>query len=382
MLYISALFPGFAKKRTLGGFFAFFTGSILLIIFAPTTIFTRYPVSLSLAYAVFIGYMLVMALIQAARRRLSSPLSPTELRLLLLGLVIFMVFSVLDIFTFQRSILLFGLEYQTVGMIVFLFINMMALVLGFSHTQQQLSAMRKSEWEITETNRMLERLNRAKTDFLSNISHEMKTPLTVISNCAGVTLKQLQKNVFTRETEKNLDHIQHEAVRLGRLVEQLLDVSMEKERQLTLTDTDAKALLRRAADFCTPICRERNNQIIIQSEPEYIPLRVNTDGIFQVLVNLITNADRHTQGGTIALSVRYEAEEKEAVFQVADQGSGIAPELLSRVFDRGVSGDNSSGLGLSICEEILWEHGGKMDIESSGSGTTVRFALRVDNEGI
>lgn len=366
-----------AKKWAVRVFHAFFAGSVLLIAFAPTTFFTRYPVSLSVAYAVFIAYILVMVLIQFARGKLSSPLSPVELRLLLFGLVIFMVFSVLDIFTFQRSIQLLGLEYQTVGMIVFLFINMLALVLGFSHTQRQLSIMQEKEWEITETNRMLERLNRAKTDFLGNISHEMKTPLAVISNCAGVTLKQLRRNAFTEETEKNLDDMQHEAVRLGKLVEQLLDVAMEKERQLTLTATDAGTLLRRAADFCAPICRGRKNQITIESGPGHIPLRVNADGIFQVLVNLITNANRQMQGGAVALAVKYDKAEGRVVFQVTDQGSGIAPELMDRVFERGVSGDGSSGLGLSICEEIVREHGGRMGIENSGKGTTVWFTLEI-----
>lgn len=374
-LYIASLFPGAANKWAKRGFLLFCGGCILFISLAPTTVFTRYPVVLSLAYLSFVGYLLLVVLWHALRGRLSSPLSKQERRLLLLGLITFALLSAADIFAHQRALLLFGLSYQAVGMTVFLFINMLALVMSFSRTEQELSVVRESEREIRETNRMLEGLSRAKTDFLANISHEMKTPLAVISSYAGLTISQLQKDAVDGQTVDNLDRVQQEAVRLGRLVEQLMQVSLEKERQLTLADTHAGALLEQAAAFCEPLCRGHKNQITVECNPVHLPLRVNTDAIFQVLLNLITNANRQTQCNIISLSARLDIEQNCTVFEVADKGRGIPSDLLPYVFERGISGNGSHGLGLSICKEIVQEHGGDMEIQSGGSGTTVCFML-------
>lgn len=374
VMYIASLFPGAVNKWTMRGFMLFCCGCILFIGLAPTTVFTRYPVELSLTYIGFVAYMLLLVLWHSLRGTLTFALSRPERRLLLLGLLLFAVLSAVDIFAHQRALLLFGLSYQAVGMVVFLFINMLALVMSFSRTEQELFTVRKSQREIQETNRMLERLNRAKTDFLGNISHEMKTPLTVISSYAGLTLSQLRKNSVDDQTEENLDRVQQEAVRLGELVEQLMKVALEKERQLTLTDTDAGVLLRRAADYCQPLCRGHRNQITVECHPDHIPLRVNIDEIFQVLLNLITNANRQMRGGVIALSATQDGQNSHMEFQIADSGKGIPSELLEHVFERGVSGNGGTGLGLAICKEIVQEHGGGMEIESNG-GTTVRFTL-------
>lgn len=380
-LYITSLFPGAASKWALRGFILFCGGCMLFISLVPTTVFTRYPVELSLAYTGFVAYLLLMVLWRSLRGTLPSALSKPERRLLLLGLVLFALLSAADIFAHQRALLLFGLSYQAVGMVVFLFINMLALVMSFSRTEQELDTVRESQREIQATNRMLERLNRARIDFLNNISHEMKTPLTVIGSYAGLTISQLRKNAVDGQTEENLDRVQQEAVRLGRLVEQLMKVSVEKERQTTLTGTDAGALLRRAADYCEALCRGHDNQITVMCRPEHIPLRVNTDEIFQVLLNLITNANRQMRGGVIALSAGQDEENGQTVFRVADSGKGIPPELLAQVFERGVSGNGGTGLGLAICREIVREHGGSMEIQSDDKGTTVCFTVPCTQEG-
>lgn len=380
-LYIVSLFPDAANKWALRGFTIFCGGCVLFISLAPTTVFTRYPVEMSLIYVGFVAYLLLMVLWRSLRGALNSALSKPERRLLLLSLLLFALLSAADIFAHQRALLLFGLSYQAVGMVIFLFINILALVMSFSRTEEELFAVRESQREIQATNRMLERLNRAKTDFLNNISHEMKTPLAVISSYAGLTISQLRKNAVDEQTEENLDRVQQEAVRLGRLVEQLMKVSIEKERQLTLTDTHAHALLRRAADYCEALCRIRRNQIAVECHPAHIPVRVNTDEIFQVLLNLITNANRQIQDGMITLFAEQDKQSDCAVFRVIDSGKGIEPERLEHVFERGVSGDGGTGLGLSICREIVREHGGQMNIQSGGGGTTVRITLPLAEGG-
>lgn len=96
--------------------------------------------------------------------------------------------------------------------------------------------------------------------------------------------------------------------------------------------------------------------------------------ILQVLVNLCANASRHMNGGAVSVTVKQSGDMAE--FTVADTGEGIDPELLPHIFERGVSGDGKSGLGLPICKEVIESFGGEISIESEqGVGTRVIFTL-------
>lgn len=366
LLFVSDFFPDLIHKAVRWPAYGASLSYAALILLVDSQIYTAFLLPYQSVQALVIFYIAVRLVMK--RKTLTF-----DQRISVIGMWVFFSGTLYDIAYFNK---IFRLPIQQglsqTAMVFFVFAQMAAL---FGKMERELSMAQKKEREIGEVNKMLERLNNAKTDFLENISHEMKTPLTVISNCAGVTLKQLNRNIFTDETKKNLNNIQQEAVRLGKLVEQLLNISMEKEHQVTFTKTDTSTLLRRTADFCAPICRGRDNQIILASESQNIPLWVNVDAIFQVLVNLVINADRQMKDGSITLLAQHDKKENSVVFQVADKGRGIAPDLLERVFERGVSGDGSNGLGLTICKEIVWEHGGEIKIKSSSNGTTVRFTL-------
>lgn len=371
-LLVHVLFPTALHKCVLYCYLGACGGYSIIIILFDSLIFTHLLPGFQAISTAIIIYGIIRLAMTLWEKKLKNMLA-------FLGIAMLALFVILD---FMQNSTVSAIGYTgmiSAGMIFLVFCYNVVLSIEDNILRQRLDEVSRNEHEIRETNRMLERLNRAKTDFLGNISHEMKTPLAVISNCAGITRRQLRQNVHTKETEQNLDDMQHEAVRLGKLVEQLLAVSMEKERQQTLDDTTAALLLCKAADFCAPICRGRENKIELEMERGNIPLRVNTDGIFQVLVNLITNANRQIKNGRIILSVKVNEDKHLAVFAVKDNGSGIPPELLERVFQRGVSGDGSSGLGLSICEEIVWEHNGRMGIESSSNGTSVHFTLPCEN---
>jgi signal transduction histidine kinase len=271
--------------------------------------------------------------------------------LVFVGAFIFIALSIIDVQVHRSGGRSLPLGLAETGMLVFIFLNMIALTLQFSRTETELDEARRSERETQEKNRLLDEMSRLKSDFLANISHEMRTPLTVMASYAGLTAMQIRQGALNEKSLDNLSIIQREAKRLAGLVEQLKEVSLEKERQLALTDTDARTLLRDAADFCEPICRKNKNRIMVSTGP--IALRVNTDSIFQTLVNLIVNASRHTKEGIIQLS----AEEMDdfVTVTVRDDGEGIPPERLANLFERGVSADNSTGLGLPICKEIIEE---------------------------
>lgn len=374
-LYIALLFP--CKPRWLiikiGTVVSFI--SVTFFCFKPPIIFSHYIMWIVLSCAIFPIILLLSVFFDMLRKNLISPLSVAELRLLLSGLLFYATFLLFGTYTHNRFIYLFGWDYTEIGIMVFLFINMLALVLSFSRTEQELQVAIHSQREIKETNKMLERLSRAKSDFLSEISHELKTPLAIMSSYAGLTISQIKKNAIDEYTVDNLDRVQQEAVRLGKLVEQLMKNSLEKERQLILNITSAIKLLKHTADYCDPICRGRKNQINILVLPEGLSLRINTEGIFQVLLNLIVNANRQMQNGLIALSIEMTNDRSHVVFKVTDNGNGIPADLLENILNRGVSGEGSTGLGLAICKEIIEEHGGRMDIISDATGTTVQFIL-------
>ena len=376
-LYLNSLFPGVAHRWAMRGFAALCASHLLFISLTPTAYFTRYTAWLVGGYAVFVSCLLLAVLITALGQKLTSPLSDAEQILFLFGLVIYASFSVFGIYGHQNSLSLWGLDYPQVGMIVFLFLNMLALVLGFARTERELDEARRSEREMEETNRMLERLDKLRSDFLANISHEIKTPLTVADGFAQYTLAQIENGSVGEDTKENLRLISKESVRLAELAEGLLRVSADMAWDRRLTSVEE--VIKRAAATCRPILAKNNNRLNLRIEDGLPPVRVNENMIHQVMLNLAVNANNHTQGGTVTFSGA--VREGAAAFTVSDNGRGINPKLLSEAFKRQVSGGGGTGLGLAICKEIIDLHNGWITIVSTpGAGTTVTFTLPLEKE--
>ena len=150
----------------------------------------------------------------------------------------------------------------------------------------------------------------------------MKTPLTVISSYAGLTKMQIENNQTGSDTLENLDIVQHEAVRLGTLTEQIKASAARKEITMQQSLLDTKDILMKAARFCDPICEKNGNRIEILKIKEKLPVRVAEGSIFQVLYNLIANSNRHSSAGVIILSA--EKEGNCVRILVSDSGTGMS----------------------------------------------------------
>jgi len=137
--------------------------------------------------------------------------------------------------------------------------------------------------------------------------------------------------------------------------------------------TDFSTLLQSAADMLRIHLQERGN-ILKTNIEEGLVVFADADLLSQVIINLIQNARQHTENGVVMLGAAREA--GAITVTVRDNGSGISPELLPRVFERGVSDGGGKGLGLHFCKTVIESHGGAIWIESeAGKGTAVYFTL-------
>ncbi|MDR1035741.1 MAG: HAMP domain-containing histidine kinase [Deltaproteobacteria bacterium] len=247
---------------------------------------------------------------------------------------------------------------------------------------------------LADLNEILEGSNRAKTEFISQVSHEMRAPLAAVSvnvQTAREILDVPANLAGTRDTEdpwltedpsgpagtgafELLEGAQAEIMRLARMVGGMLTLATMSEGAV-MRRVDLSALTRGGAEAMRPSLARRGNVLATEIEPELSVLGV-ADFLAQVETNLLTNANAHTENGTV--TVRAARRSREIVVSVSDTGSGVAPELLSRVFERGVS-EGGTGIGLYLCRSVVESHGGRIWIESEpGRGTTASFALPED----
>jgi signal transduction histidine kinase len=224
------------------------------------------------------------------------------------------------------------------------------------------------------------RLEAVRRDFVANVSHELKTPLTSIAGYA----ETLRGGDVDAETQRKfLDVIVSNAQRMQRLVDDLLDLARIEAGawRPQLADVDPAETAEGAwAAFAD---RARDRGVAFRLEAKAIRrVQVDPDALRQILTNLFDNALRYTPtGGTITFATRRVDDGIE--LSVTDTGSGIPAEHLPRVFERfyrvdpGRSRDQGgTGLGLSIVRHLVESHGGRVDLESAmGAGTTVRVVL-------
>ena len=343
----------------------------LFYLIAPSTLYTRYIV---LSGAI----MLVLELLIAADLlylsiRAGTTKQPDLLFVSLSPLLTAAVYLIEGVTYFSHILYL-----RAYLMILLAFCNALVLTIGHARTERSLSEAQQRELAVAEENTMLEKMNRLRGDFMRNIAHEMKTPLTVMSGYAQLTARQIQKNAVNEETAANLDTIAREAGRLSDMVTQLLDVTYHNAGGKSSVFTPGE-LLEAAAAVCRPILLKNQNRLEILCRTQR-PITADKESLLQVLINLCINSNKHTSGGTVIICAD-DAKDGGTAFAVHDTGSGIAAEDLPHIFERGYSRDGGNGLGLTICRDIIEAAGGGIAVERTGSeGTTIRFTVPTGKE--
>lgn len=228
-----------------------------------------------------------------------------------------------------------------------------------------------------------QKLENMQTDFVANVSHELKTPLTTIKS---YTETLLDGQVDDKETETQfLGIIDAEADRMNRLVKELLQLSRldYKQEKWNKKESNLISLLKSVVTKVELTAKNKNQHMnCIFDENQKIMAVIDRDGIEQVLLNVLSNAIKYTQeGGRIDIdALRHN---KSAQIIITDNGIGIPEKELSRVFERFFRVDKArsramggTGLGLAISKQIVEEHKGSIEIESKeGRGTKVTMTL-------
>ena len=214
--------------------------------------------------------------------------------------------------------------------------------------------------------RVFREQDRLRRQLIADVAHELRTPLAILQG----RIEGLTDGVYPRD-DAHLGELLDETRHLGRLVDDLQTIANAEAGALELRKerVDVAELIRDiASSFGRPIVVDVSEPMVMDADPTRIR---------EVLLNVLTNAIRHTPADG---EVRIAAERagRRAVIRVSDNGSGIAPDDLPRIFDRFQKGRESrgSGLGLAIARNLVLAHGGEIRAESTlGRGTTITITL-------
>ena len=229
----------------------------------------------------------------------------------------------------------------------------------------------------------LRRLERVRKDFVANVTHELKTPITSIKGFVETLLDGAYRE--PERAERFLKILDRQVGRLNDLIEDLLVLSRLEEQRgrtdLRLQDVRARQIVDNAVDVCARQADERDVDIETDVAPE-LHACMNDALVEQAIVNLLDNAVKYSdQGGTVTVSVR--SSNGEVCFRVQDRGAGIPEEEQPRIFERFYRVDKGrsrelggTGLGLSIVKHVADLHGGQVRVDSSpGQGSSFTMCI-------
>jgi two-component system, OmpR family, sensor histidine kinase ResE len=226
------------------------------------------------------------------------------------------------------------------------------------------------------------KMDKLRQDFIANVSHELRTPISMLQGYSEAIVDDIAE---TQEDKREMAKVIYdESLRMGRLVNELLDLARMEATQihLTIEEVNVSSFINRIIHKFQGLAKD--NEILLDSDiiDEFLLFSLDPDRIEQVLTNLIDNAFRHTpKGGSVHLAIMNE--DKGITMEVIDSGSGIPEDDLPFVFERFYKADKArtrgragTGLGLAIAKNIIEGHHGHISVQSKlGHGTTFSFFL-------
>jgi signal transduction histidine kinase len=252
--------------------------------------------------------------------------------------------------------------------------------------------------ELNAANIRLLELDKIKTDFLSTVTHELRTPLALVLGFTSIINKRFAEVIFPHvkteddkvkgslvKVQKDLDTIALEGNRLTHLIDNLLDITkIEAGRvEWDMESISVAEVIEEAKDVTGSFFDQNKLELIMDVEVEQPLIVGDKDRLKQVVINLISNAIKFTEAGSITCRTRKQG--NEIVISVIDTGVGIAGVDQEKIFEKFRQAGNrltgkpkGTGLGLSICKQIVDYHGGRIWVESKpGEGSNFSFALPI-----
>jgi signal transduction histidine kinase len=260
-----------------------------------------------------------------------------------------------------------------------------------SYVDERLQELQQLQSQAELTNQELTRLLKANQENVSQLAHELKNPLNSIIGYSELILRSSRTNPEVQDTVPHLEHIER-VVRNGRQLLRLINDTLEISRyeagkmKLQPVATDVHYLIKDVFEMLQPLASAKGLQMVVDCEQA--PDKVLTDPLRlqQVVTNLLSNAIRYTESGTVQLTCQMRSDNQWSI-AVTDTGAGIAPEDQARIFDpffRVGNSDtylpDSTGLGLTIVSQLVQLMQGKIELVSQvgvGSIFTVILPLEV-----
>lgn len=253
--------------------------------------------------------------------------------------------------------------------------------LNFKELGQRVSELNLKN--TTEIDTMKE-METYRKEYMGNISHEMKTPLFTIQGYVDTLLEGGVDNLAIRD--KYLERIDKSVERLLNIVKDLDMINQFESGEIMLTKSrfDLNHLIRELIDILDLEAQKKNTKIVLQTSSNQIFVIADKQKISQVLINLISNAIYYSNRESATVTVKTKVKNQKILVEVEDNGMGIKPEMLHRIFERFYRiessrnrNDGGSGLGLAIVKHILEAHQENISVESTYlEGTRFSFSLQ------
>ena len=228
----------------------------------------------------------------------------------------------------------------------------------------------------------LQRANGFKNEILGTVAHDLKNPLGVILGRTEMLKELISTGASASGVVAQVDHIRDATKRLTTMVDHLISDAMADAFDITIRrePVDVAALVKEVAEANQPLAVNKQQTIGVTA-PANIVTMCDTDRIREAIDNLISNAIKYSPiGGRIGVAVTHEA--NDTIVRISDEGAGLSPEDLGRLFGRfqrlsakPTAGESSTGLGLSIVKRIIDMHGGEVTAESDGPGKGSTFTI-------
>ena len=233
----------------------------------------------------------------------------------------------------------------------------------------------------------------AKSRFLANMSHELRTPLNAVIGITEMLMEDAEDS-GNRDAREPLERIARAGKHLLQLINEVLDLSKIEAGKLEINyePIALASLVDDVVGEAEPLAAKNGNRLVVERPPDLGTVRSDPTRLRQIILNLLSNACKFTEQGTVSLSVgRSRADGGDWILiRVGDTGIGMTAEQLGRLFQEFSQADSSTtrkyggtGLGLAICDHLCRMMGGSIDVESKpGFGTTFNVRLPADRSGV